>query len=52
MKQIAKSVFILSSLFFLTTALPAKTYKISGKVIDLEGEGVPAAQVVLLDADG
>ena len=52
MKQIAKGIFILTSLFLLATALPAKTYKISGKIIDLEGEGVGGAEVVLLDADG
>ncbi len=48
MKQIAKGIFILTSLFLLATALPAKTYKISGKIIDLEGEGVGGAEVVLL----
>ena len=52
MKQIAKGIFILTSLFLLATALPAKTYKISGKIIDLEGKGVGGAEVVLLDADG
>ena len=40
------------SLCLLTTALPAKTYKISGKILDLEGKGVGGAEVVLLDADG
>ena len=52
MKQIAKGIFILMSLCLLATALPAKTYKISGKIIDLEGKGVGGAEVVLLDADG
>ena len=52
MKQIAKGIFILTSLFLLATVLPAKTYKISGKIIDLEGKGVGGAEVVLLDADG
>ena len=52
MKQIAKGIFILTSLCLLVTALPAKTYKISGKTINLEGKGVGGADVVLLDADG
>ena len=52
MKQIAKGIFILMSLCLLATALPAKTYKISGKILDLEGKGVGGAEVVLLDADG
>ena len=52
MKQIAKGIFILVSLCLLATALPAKTYKISGKILDLEGKGVGGAEVVLLDADG
>ncbi len=52
MKQIAKGIFILTSLFLLATVLPAKTYKISGKILDLEGKGVGGAEVVLLDADG
>jgi len=51
-KQIAKGIFILVSLCLLATALPAKTYKISGKILDLEGKGVGGAEVVLLDADG
>jgi len=51
-KQIAKGIFILMSLCLLATALPAKTYKISGKILDLEGKGVGGAEVVLLDADG
>jgi len=51
-KQIAKGIFILTSLFLLATVLPAKTYKISGKILDLEGKGVGGAEVVLLDADG
>lgn len=52
MKQIAKSIFVLLSLALLASPLSAKTYKISGKVVDLEGEGVGGVDVVLLDADG
>lgn len=60
MKRTAKSIFVLSALILLACGdlsaqflkKKGKAYSVAGKVIDLEGEGVGNAEVVILDSDG